>query len=85
MYESLPKIDMSIFEAKRRYGAIAVEVYVLFEEGRETVIRLYAVKGTVYVFWDCACSFELEDVGLETRGFIKSLKEASVWEFHLIA
>lgn len=76
---------MAILEAERRYGTISIEVYVLFEERWEAVVWLYAVEGTIDIFWNRARRLKLKDVGFEARRLIEALEEASIRKLDLVA
>jgi hypothetical protein len=54
MHVALLEVDVAILESEGGDGAVAVEVDVFFEEGREAVVGLDAVEGAVYVFGNFA-------------------------------
>lgn len=64
----LLEVGVAVGDADGGYGAVAVEMDVVFVQRGKAVVRLNAVKRAGDVGWDCAGDFEVEDGAFESRG-----------------
>ena len=73
------EVRMPVFDTDCCDAAIAVEVDVVFEDGRKAVIRLDAVKCAIDLGRDCAAVFEVVDVAFDAGRFVEALEDGCFW------
>jgi len=77
---ALAEVSVAVADPDGGDGAVAVEVDVVLEQGREPVVRLDAEEGPVDVARDGARELEVEDVAFEAGGRVHGSEDVGARE-----
>lgn len=80
----LLEVRVAVLDSNRRHAPVAIEVDVVFEYGREPVVRLDAVECPVDLGRDQSVDFEVDDVAFKSGWEVEARKDACLRKFGLV-